>query len=117
MADRPNRRIDLRSSDDARRARDLRRREILPFAGADARILEFGEAGLQSIRNADLTRLALNGDRESLGALGQIALAHEWRPERLREALNFHLKPHPVVVVAAAPVPEGWNARFSARAG
>jgi tRNA pseudouridine38-40 synthase len=35
-------------------------------------------------------------------------------PARLREALNYHLKPHPVVVLRAAPAPDGWNARFSA---
>jgi len=34
--------------------------------------------------------------------------------DRLREALNFHMKPHPVVVLRAAPVPEDWSARFSA---
>jgi tRNA pseudouridine38-40 synthase len=33
---------------------------------------------------------------------------------RLRDALNFHMKPHPIVVLRAAPAPEGWNARFSA---
>ncbi len=49
-------------------------------------------------------------------ALGQVvqmelpALA----PVRIREALNYHLKPHPVVVLRAAPADEGWNARFSA---
>jgi len=32
----------------------------------------------------------------------------------LREALNFHMKPHPVVVLRACPVAPGWNARFSA---
>ncbi len=35
-------------------------------------------------------------------------------PLRIQEALNYHLKPHPVVVLRAAPAPEGWNARFSA---
>ena len=35
-------------------------------------------------------------------------------PERVREALNFHMKPHPVVVLTAAVAPEGWNPRFSA---
>ena len=33
---------------------------------------------------------------------------------QLRDALNFHMKPHPVVVTAAACVDPGWNARFSA---
>ena len=33
---------------------------------------------------------------------------------QVRDALNFHMKPHPVAVVSAAPAPEGWNPRFSA---
>ena len=33
---------------------------------------------------------------------------------QVRDALNFHMKPHPVVVLHAAPAPEDWNARFSA---
>jgi len=41
-------------------------------------------------------------------------LARELSPATLREALNFHLKPHPVVVVRAALAPPGWHARFSA---
>ena len=39
---------------------------------------------------------------------------HEAR--QVREALNFHLKPHPLVVLRAAPAPAGWNPRFSATA-
>jgi tRNA pseudouridine38-40 synthase len=35
-------------------------------------------------------------------------------PFRIREAMNFHLKPHPIVVRRCCPAPEGWNARFSA---
>ena len=35
-------------------------------------------------------------------------------PRRLCEAMNFHLRPHPVAVLRAAPAPPGWNARFSA---
>lgn len=35
-------------------------------------------------------------------------------PYRIREALNFHLKPHPIAVLRCAPAPAGWNARFSA---
>ncbi|WP_428391278.1 tRNA pseudouridine(38-40) synthase TruA [Lichenicoccus sp.] len=42
------------------------------------------------------------------------ALAARLSADHLRDALNFHLKPHPVVVTAAAPAPAGWHARFSA---
>ncbi len=48
------------------------------------------------------------------GQVAQLAIARDLPPERLREALNFHTRPHPVAVVRAALAPEGWNARFSA---
>ena len=50
-------------------------------------------------------------------ALGQVAhcdLAKDWDPFRLSEALNHHLKPQPVAILAAARVAEDWHARFSA---
>ncbi len=49
----------------------------------------------------------------ALGQMVQMELP-QFSPHRLREALNYHLKPHPVVVLRAAVAPEGWNARFSA---
>jgi len=48
------------------------------------------------------------------GQVAHIDLPDGFRPEKVRDALNFHLKPHPVVVLAAAPVPAGWSARFDA---
>lgn len=48
------------------------------------------------------------------GQVAMITLAADLPPVRVREALNFHMKPHAVVVVAAAFAPEGWNPRFSA---
>ncbi|WP_424969174.1 tRNA pseudouridine(38-40) synthase TruA [Dinoroseobacter sp. S76] len=50
-------------------------------------------------------------------ATGQVAhvdLAKDWDPFRLSEALNHHLRPQPVAVVAAARVAEDFHARFSA---
>jgi tRNA pseudouridine38-40 synthase len=50
-------------------------------------------------------------------ALGQVAhcdMAKRWEPFRLSEALNYHLKPLPVAVVACAEVDNEWHARFSA---
>jgi tRNA pseudouridine38-40 synthase len=49
----------------------------------------------------------------ALGQIVQIDLP-EFSPHRLREALNYHLKPHPIVILRAAPAPPDWNARFSA---
>jgi tRNA pseudouridine38-40 synthase len=50
-------------------------------------------------------------------ATGQVAhvdLARAWAPYRLREALNAHLRPAPVAVVAVAEVGPDFHARFSA---
>ncbi len=48
------------------------------------------------------------------GQVAQIALDRPMTAERLADALNFHMKPHPVVVLRAAPALAGWSARFSA---
>lgn len=48
------------------------------------------------------------------GQVAQVTLAADLPPERLREALNFHTRPHPVAVLGAAAMPEDWSARFSA---
>jgi|SRR5579871_1504959 tRNA pseudouridine38-40 synthase len=50
-------------------------------------------------------------------ALGQVAhvdLAKDWDDETVRDAINFHLRPHPVAVLAAERVAAGFDARFSA---
>ena len=43
-----------------------------------------------------------------------IDLDREITGDRLRDALNFHMKPHAVAVLHAALAPVGWNPRFSA---
>jgi tRNA pseudouridine38-40 synthase len=50
-------------------------------------------------------------------AAGQVAhadLPRDWDPFRLAAALNWHLRPLPVAVLAAARVGEAFHARFSA---
>jgi tRNA pseudouridine38-40 synthase len=52
-------------------------------------------------------------------ALGQVVhfdLARDWDPFRIREALNYHLKPHPIAVLEAAVADVSFEARFSATA-
>ena len=52
-------------------------------------------------------------------ALGQVAhvdLAKEWDTDTVRDALTAHLRPHTVAVLAAAQVPDTFDARFSAKA-
>jgi tRNA pseudouridine38-40 synthase len=50
-------------------------------------------------------------------AYGQVAhvdLANEWDVDTVRDALNAHLRPHPVAVLSAEIVPTDFDARFSA---
>ena len=51
-------------------------------------------------------------------AFGQVAhvdLEKDWRLDRVRDAINAHLRPHPVAVLSAEKMPDGFDARFSAR--
>jgi tRNA pseudouridine38-40 synthase len=51
-------------------------------------------------------------------ALAQVAhldLARDFQPGRLRDALNAHLRPNPIGVLAVEIVPDSFDARFSAR--
>jgi tRNA pseudouridine38-40 synthase len=50
-------------------------------------------------------------------ALGQVAhldLQRETAPDKLRDALNAHLRPAPIAVLAAEAAPPDFHARFSA---
>jgi len=50
-------------------------------------------------------------------ALAQVAhcdIAKPFPPGRLRDALNAHVRPHPIAVLSAEIVPESFEARFSA---
>jgi tRNA pseudouridine38-40 synthase len=50
-------------------------------------------------------------------ATGQVAhvdLAKAWDTDTVRDAVNAHLRPHPVSVLAAETVPADFDARFSA---
>lgn len=50
-------------------------------------------------------------------AMGQVAhfdLAKVWEAGRIRDAMNFHLRPDPVVVLDCREVSDAFDARFSA---
>lgn len=75
------------------------------------------EAALSCLENRDHTIAAAGRTDAGVHATGQVAhcdLIKDWDPFRLSEALNYHLKPHPVAIVACARVDSNWHARFSA---
>ena len=50
----------------------------------------------------------------ALGQVGHLDLAKAWEDETVRDALNAHLRPHPVAILRAERAPDGFDARFSA---
>ena len=50
----------------------------------------------------------------ALGQVAHIDLGRDWGPGRVRDAINFHLKPAPCVVLSCDLVSEAFDARFSA---
>jgi len=75
------------------------------------------EAALERLEPGPHTIAAAGRTDAGVHALAQVAhcdLTKPWDPFRLAEALNYHLKPAPVAILAAAEVAEDWHARFSA---
>lgn len=94
-----------------------------PFNGWQRQAL--GQPTVQGAIEAALARLdpglpvVLAAGRTDAGvhATGQMAhcdLSRQWDPYRLAGAINQHLRPDPVAILAIAPVPEDFHARFSA---
>ncbi|MEH6788307.1 MAG: tRNA pseudouridine(38-40) synthase TruA [Paracoccus sp. (in: a-proteobacteria)] len=96
-----------------------------PFAGWQAQADQPSVQGAVEAALAKLdagfatgARIAAAGRTDAgVHATGQVAhaeLLRDWDAFRLAEALNFHLKPAPVAVLAAKRVAEDFHARFSA---
>ncbi|UCH75819.1 MAG: tRNA pseudouridine(38-40) synthase TruA [Rhodospirillales bacterium] len=77
-------------------------------------VLEEAVAGFAQER---VTLFAAGRTDSGVHALGQVAhfdLQKKTDALTVRDALNFHCKPHPVAVLAAETVPDDFHARFSA---
>ena len=48
------------------------------------------------------------------GQVALLALPAQYTAGKIRDALNYHMQPHPVAVLSVAAAPDGWNPRFSA---
>jgi tRNA pseudouridine38-40 synthase len=72
---------------------------IAAFCGEEARVQGAGrtDAGVHA-----------------LGQVGHVDLAKDWDDDTVRDALNAHLRPHPVAVLKAERVADTFDARFSA---
>jgi tRNA pseudouridine38-40 synthase len=50
----------------------------------------------------------------ALGQVAHVELTKDWNVDNVRDALNFHLRPRPIAVLAAERAAEDFDARFSA---
>jgi tRNA pseudouridine38-40 synthase len=76
------------------------------------------ERAVQSFCGQALRLHAAGRTDTGVHATGQavhIDLEKDWKPEVVRDALNAHLRPEPIVVLDAQVAAEDWHARFSAR--
>jgi len=48
--------------------------------------------------------------------VAHVDLAKDWEPEKVRDALNAHLRPEPISVLTCARAADDFDARFSAKA-
>lgn len=75
------------------------------------------EEAIRGFSGEVVTTQAAGRTDSGVHARGQVAhfdLSRAWDAFRVSEALNYHLKPHPVAIVACEAVPETFEARFTA---
>src|SRR5215207_5699455 len=85
-----------------------------PFVGWQ---MQASGLSVQGVLEAALRAFCAGRTDAGVHALGQVAhvdLAKNWDTDTVRDALNAHLRPHPVAVLAAEQVPDTFDARISA---
>ena len=95
-----------------------------PFCGwqrqaHDLSVQQVLEEAIARFSGETVTTQAAGRTDAGVHALGQVVsfdLSRDWAPFKVREALNYHTKPHPVAIVEAEAVPDTFEARFSATA-
>lgn len=77
------------------------------------------EEAIERFSGETVTTQAAGRTDAGVHALGQVAhfdLSKTWDRFRIREALNYHLRPHPAAIIECEAVGEEFEARFSAKA-
>jgi tRNA pseudouridine38-40 synthase len=79
--------------------------------GALAAAIEAFAGERVAVSGAGRTDAGVHG----LGQVAHVDLAKEWDTDTVRDALNAHLRPHPIAVLSAERVAADFDARFSAK--
>ncbi len=93
-----------------------------PFVGWQRQGIGFSvqqalEEAIQAFSGEAVTIGGAGRTDAGVHASGQVAhvdLARDWPEERVREAVNAHLRPHPIAILDARLAPPRFDARFSA---
>ena len=81
-------------------------------------VQEVVERAILSLTGEAVTIRGAGRTDAGVHATAQVAhadLIRPWRPDVLRDALNVHMRPHPVAIVQAEPADPAFDARFSAK--
>jgi tRNA pseudouridine38-40 synthase len=76
------------------------------------------EEAIRRFTGETVTTIVAGRTDAGVHALGQVAhvdLAKDWPVLRVREALNYHVQPHPISILAADIVADDFSARTSAK--
>ncbi len=87
-----------------------RQKEQVSVQGTIEDALARLEPRVHNIAAAGRTDTGVHG----IGQVAHCDMEKDWDPFRLSEALNYHLRPHPIAITACARVAGDWHARFSA---
>lgn len=93
-----------------------------PFVGWQAQtnglsVQKVVEDAIKGFCGEDLKIYGAGRTDAGVHALGQVAhvdFARDIAPDTLRDAVNAHMRPHPVAIVEVRPVPDTFEARFAA---
>ena len=80
-------------------------------------VQEVIEKAIEKLSNQQVFVQCAGRTDSGVHAMGQVAhfdLAVEWSAQKIRDGLNYHLRPHQVAVLEAAEVKDDFNARFDA---
>lgn len=70
------------------------------------------KAGPVTLKGAGRTDTGVH----ATGQVAHVDFPRDWAADKLRDALNAHLRPHPIAILEATVVGDDFDARFSARA-
>jgi tRNA pseudouridine38-40 synthase len=85
--------------------------ELPTVQGVLMQALSLLDGGPVNVQGAGRTDAGVHATAQAV----HVDLSRVWKPFTLRNAINANVRPHRVSVTLAEPVPDDFNARFSAR--